>query len=215
MTIAQPATLRRGLYLVTREESDDERLLSIVAAALAGGAVAVQYRDKSGNAIRRERQARALAECCAQHAVPLIVNDDAALARAVGAAGVHLGEHDDAPRAARVSLGPGALIGVSCYDDIGRAGAAVGEGADYVAFGAFFPTPTKPHARRAHADLLARSAALGVPRVAIGGLTPDNAAPLVAAGADLVAVISAIWDASDPKAAARAFAVLFESTTRP
>ena len=209
-TNARPPRLRPGLYLVTREEPDDARVLAIVAAALAGGAVAVQYRDKSGDAGRRLAQARALVECCADHGAPLIVNDDAELARAAGAAGVHLGEHDAPLGAARALLGPGALIGVSCYDDGERAREAARAGADYVAFGSFFASPTKPGARRANTGLLVASADLGVPRVAIGGITAENAGPLVAAGADLVAVISAIWDAPDPKAAARAFAQLYE-----
>ena len=202
--------LRRGLYLVTREEPDSARLLAIVAAALAGGAVAVQYRDKSLDREFRRAQARELVACCAQHDVPLIVNDDPELAREVGAAGVHLGEHDASLERARALLGPDALIGVSCYDDVARAHAAARAGAGYVAFGAFHASPTKPGARRADPSLLAATAGLGLPRVAIGGINRDNAAPLVSAGADLVAVISAIWDAPDPKAEALAFARLFE-----
>ena len=211
MSTPSPPRLRRGLYLVTREEPDDGRLLAIVAAALAGGAVAVQYRDKSDDVARRLRQARALVAACAAHDAPLIVNDDPALAHAAAAAGVHLGEHDAPLGHARALLGPHALIGVSCYDDLDRARAAARAGADYVAFGAFHASPTKPAARRAGLGLLAGSAGLGVPRVAIGGINADNAAPLVAAGVELVAVISAIWDAPDPKAAARSIARLFES----
>jgi len=205
-----PIRLRRGLYLVTRDEPDSARLLAIVAAALAGGAVAVQYRDKSLDRALRLAQARALVDCCSQHGVPLIVNDDPELAREAGATGVHLGEHDATLAAARAVLGPNALIGVSCYDDAARAHAAARAGADYVAFGAFHASPTKPGARRADPSLFAATAGLGLPRVAIGGINRDNAAPLVSAGADLVAVISAIWDAPDPKAEALAFARLFE-----
>ena len=109
-------------------------------------------------------------------------------------------------------LGDDAIIGVSCYDDIGRARMLVAQGADYIAFGAFFPSPTKPHARRAGIDLLRDSASLGVPRVAIGGITPDNAGPVVAAGADLIAVISGVFDAPDPIAAARSCRSLFRTT---
>src|SRR6185312_14152545 len=114
-----------------------------------------------------------LKQLCDTHAVPLIVNDDVALAFAVGAAGVHLGRDDDDVAAARAALGAGAIIGVSCYDSLERARAAAAAGADYVAFGAFFPSPTKPQAVRASLDLLRQSATLGVPRVAIGGITPD------------------------------------------
>ncbi len=202
-------SLRRGPYLVTREESDDARLIAVVSAALSGGVVALQYRDKSADAARRLRQARALVALAANWGVPVIVNDDPELALAAGAAGVHLGEHDAGQGHARRLLGAEALIGVSCYDQLERARDAVRGGASYVAFGSFFASPTKPGARRASIALLEQSTGLGLPRVAIGGISRDNAAPLIAAGADLVAVISAIWDADDPEAEARALARLF------
>ena len=142
--------------------------------------------------------------------MPLIINDDAALAVATGADGVHLGEHDGAFATARALLGVGAIIGVSCYDDAVRARNAVALGADYVAFGAFFPSPTKPRARRAPIDLLRGSRAPGLLQVAIGGITPDNAPALIAAGADLVAVISGVFDSPDPLAAAIAYAACFD-----
>ena len=153
-----------------------------------------------------------LRDACKEAGVPLIINDDAALALELGADGVHLGEHDGDIGSARALLGDNAIIGVSCYDDIERARRLVAEGADYIAFGAFFPSPTKPHARRAGIGLLRGSASLGVPRVAIGGITPDNAGSLVAAGADLIAVISGIFDAPDPVIAARAYSSLFRNT---
>ena len=137
--------------------------------------------------------------------MPLIVNDDVALAAAIGAAGVHLGEEDGDIAAARAQLGAQAIIGASCYDAHARAERAVAAGASYVAFGAFFPTTSKVTTRRAKPALLAEAAALGVPRVAIGGITPDNMGPLVAAGADLVAVIGGVFEASDPVAAAQAY----------
>ena len=142
--------------------------------------------------------------------MPFIVNDDVRLAREVGADGVHLGEHDGDIAAARVLLGDDAIIGVSCYDDLQRARDAATAGADYIAFGAFFPSSTKPNARRASPDLLRNSATFGLPRVAIGGIAPDNARSLVAAGADLVAVISGVFDAPDSIAAARAYFSLFK-----
>ncbi len=203
--------MRRGLYLLTRETDDDAALAATVGAALEGGAVLVQYRDKSRDSARRARQARALVALCAARDVPLVVNDDIELAHAAGAAGVHVGR-DDAPLAlARAALGPGAIVGVSCYDALASAEDAVAAGASYVAFGSFFASPTKPGARRAPLALLAAARHLIVPKVAIGGITPDNAAALVAAGADLLAVSSAIFDARDPRAVAQRFASLYKT----
>lgn len=194
----------RGLYLITPDEPDTGHLLARVDAVLEHAAL-LQYRNKSASVELRRAQAEALLALCSGRGVRLIVNDDPALARAIGADGVHLGEDDGDARAARAILGPDALIGVSCYDDPDRARAAVATGASYIAFGAFFPSGTKPNARRASLDLLRDSAGLGLPRVAIGGITPDNARSVVAAGADLIAVISGVFDAPDPPAAARAY----------
>jgi thiamine-phosphate pyrophosphorylase len=201
----------RGLYLITPDEMDTTRLLARVGAVLDGAAL-LQYRNKSADAALRRTQAIALAALCRDAGVPLIVNDDAALAAECGAAGVHLGEHDGDPGPARARSGPAAIIGVSCYDDLDRARAAAAAGADYIAFGAFFPSATKPNARRATPALLRDSAGLGLPRVAIGGITPDNAPGLVAAGADMLAVIAGVFDAPDPVAAARAYRACFEPT---
>lgn len=198
-----------GLYAITDGPRAD--LLAAVAQALAGGVRLLQYRDKSADAERRHAEAIALLQLCRGHGVPLIINDDIALARAVGADGVHLGREDDDPASARAALGEHAIIGVSCYDSLQRAQAAARAGASYVAFGAFFPSPTKPLAPRAPLELLRQSAALGVPRVAIGGITPDNGASLVEAGADYLAVISAVFAAADVRAAARRFADLYPS----
>jgi thiamine-phosphate pyrophosphorylase len=202
----------RGLYPITPDEPDTARLLARVGAVIEGAAL-LQYRNKSADAALRRTQAMALASLCREARVPLIVNDDAVLAAECGAAGVHLGEHDGDPGRARARLGPAAIIGVSCYDDLDRARAAAAAGADYIAFGAFFPSSTKPNARRATAALLRDSAGLGLPRVAIGGITPDNGRGLVAAGADLLAVIAGVFDAPDPVAAARAYRACFEETT--
>ena len=201
--------LRRGLYLVTPDESDGERLLARVRPLLADAAC-LQYRNKAADADLRLRQARALRALCAQSGVPLIINDDVALAAAVDADGVHLGEHDADIGDARARLGATAIIGVSCYDVLARAQRAAAAGADYVAFGAFFASPTKPGARHATPELLRQAAALGLPRVAIGGITPENAGIVVAAGADLIAVISGVFDAPDPVAAARTCRALFD-----
>ena len=206
------STVRRppfkGLYLVTPDETDTARLLARVLPLLPY-ARCLQYRNKAASASTRREQATALLSACLEAGVPLVVNDDVALAADIGADGVHLGEHDGGLPAARAILGEAALIGTSCYDDLTRAERAAADGADYIAFGAFFPSPTKPNARRATPRLLRDAARFGLPRVAIGGITPDNAAPLVAAGADLIAVISGVFDAPDPVAAARACAALF------
>lgn len=201
-----------GLYAITDGPRPD--LLTAVGAALVGGARVVQYRDKTTDPTRRLAEARALARLCDAHAVPLIVNDDVELAQASGAAGVHLGEDDGDYAAARERLGAGAIIGVSCYDSLDRARHFAAVGADYLAFGAFHPSPTKPAARKATPDLLRAARELGRPLVAIGGLTPDNAAPLIDAGADAVAAISAVFAAADIRRAARRFADLFSFPTR-
>ena len=198
-----------GVYLLTRAGSDSAALCAGVAAALRGGARIVQYRDKSGDAERQREQAMALRALTRAYNALLIVNDDVALAAAVGADGVHLGEHDGDLAAARAALGAGAIIGASCYNDLARAEAAARAGADYLAFGAFFASTTKPGARRADPALLGAAAKLLLPRVAIGGIDAHNARPLIAAGADAVAVLGAIWDADDRESAARELSQLF------
>jgi thiamine-phosphate pyrophosphorylase len=198
----------RGLYLVTPDEPDTGRLLARVAPLLPH-ATWLQYRNKTASAALRDEQAARLQALCAAAGVPLIVNDSPALAAAVGAAGVHLGEGDAAIRAARDVLGHAAIVGASCYDDAGRARDAAAAGADYLAFGALFPSATKPNARRATPELLRAATVHGLPLVAIGGITPDNAAIAIAAGADLVAVVGGVFDAPDPVGAARALQALF------
>ncbi|MHB8448784.1 MAG: thiamine phosphate synthase, partial [Rudaea sp.] len=190
-----------GLYAITDGPRID--LLNACAAALAGGAALIQYRDKSTDRLRRRDEALELAGLCARHLVPLIINDDVDLAAEVGSAGVHLGADDTDIVAARTRLGGHAIIGVSCYGSLERARTAIAAGADYLAFGAFFPSPTKPHARRATADLLRAARPLGKPLVAIGGITPDNAQPLIDAGAAFVAAISGVFAAADVGSAAR------------
>ncbi|OAX58068.1 thiamine phosphate synthase [Xanthomonas graminis] len=204
------ASAPRGVYLITPDEADGERLLARVAPLLGHGPTWLQYRNKRADAAQRLAQATALQALCAQAGVPLIVNDDVALAQAVGAAGVHLGEDDGDLAAARAALGADALIGASCYDDLALARTAAAAGASYVAFGAFFATRSKLTTRRADPGLLHDAAALGVPRVAIGGVTPDNGGALVAAGADLLAVISGVFDAEDPRAALAAYRACFD-----
>jgi len=200
-----------GLYAITPEEPDTEKLCGLVRAALAGGAAVVQYRNKGAAARRRREQAGALAELCRGQGAPFIVNDDIELAREVGAQGAHLGGEDGDLAAARARLGPGMLLGASCYDRLDLAVAAKAAGADYVAFGSVFPSPTKPAAVRAPLALFFEARrTVRLPLVAIGGITVENAAAVISAGADALAVISALFDAPDVTARARAFKRLFE-----
>jgi thiamine-phosphate pyrophosphorylase len=202
----------RGLYLITDDRrSGPDALLAAVAAALRGGARVVQYRDKGTDTARRLAEARALAGLCRAHQVPLLINDDVELAISVGADGVHLGRDDADLPSARARLPAGSLIGVSCYNRLELARDAAARGADYIAFGSFFPSPTKPQAVRADPGLLRRARReLRLPTVAIGGISPENGAALVRAGADMLAVISAVFAAPDVTAAAQAFARCFD-----
>lgn len=203
--------LQRGLYLITPDEPDPLRMLERIGPVLPYVAC-LQLRSKvMGDTALRDAGA-GLREACNAARVTFIVNDDAHLARELGADGVHLGEHDGAIADARALLGNDAIIGISCYDDAARAHAAVASGADYVAFGACFPSPTKPAARCADLGLFREFASLNVPRVAIGGITPDNARSVIAAGADLIAVISGVFDAADPVTAVRAYLSCFEDS---
>lgn len=190
---------RRGLYAVTPDCDDDDRLLGLAGAVLAGGAAMLQYRGKRDDPARRRTRALALRGLCRAHGALFIVNDDVDLAQVCGADGVHLGAGDGDLRQARAALGPHAIVGASCYADLDRARRARDAGASYVAFGAFFPSPTKPDAARADPTLLRDAAALGLPRVAIGGIRLDNALPLLQAGAELLAVISDVFDSPDPR----------------
>ena len=204
--------LPRGLYLLTPDEHDGERLLARTLPLLPL-ASCVQLRAKGLDRQVLMAAGQRLRSACREADVAFLVNDDPGLARELDADGVHLGEDDASVDDARRLLGDAAIIGVSCYDDLARARRLASEGADYLAFGAFFPSPTKPHARRASPQLLRDSAVLGLPRVAIGGITPENGGPLVAAGADLLAVISGVFDAADPAAAARAYLSCFKDPT--
>lgn len=200
-----------GLYAVTPDRADTDAMTECVAAALAGGAATVQYRNKPASPALRLRQALALRALCTARGATFIVNDDVDLAQAVDADGVHLGRDDAAIATARSRLRSSALVGVSCYDSLARAEAAVDAGADYIAFGSFFPSNTKPHAARAGVALLsAAKLRWKIPIVAIGGITPANAETLIDAGADAVAVVGALFDTEDVAAAARSFVVLFD-----
>jgi thiamine-phosphate pyrophosphorylase len=206
----------RGLYALTPDLADTDVLAARVGAALRGGAAAVQYRNKTAPASLRREQAAALAALCRAAGVPLIVNDDVELALAVDAAGAHLGAGDGDLAAARARLGPGRLLGASCYNRLELARAAAAAGADHVAFGAAFASPTKPAALHAPLELYrAARAALGVPIVAIGGITVGNAPALVAAGVDAVAVITALFEADDVARRAGEFRALFTRIESP
>ena len=201
----------RGLYAITDSALLAGRLVPAVEAAIAGGARVVQYRDKSADGLRRAQEARALLQACRTHGVPFLINDDVELALAVGADGVHLGRGDAALLSARARLGATALIGATCHGSLEFAEEAWRHGASYLAFGAMHPSATKPGASSATLQTLAAARRFGLPLVAIGGITADNAAPVIAAGADCVAVISDLWTASDITARARAISDLFES----
>ena len=198
----------QGLYALT-----PDRCLSLpesVEKAIAGGACMIQYRDKTATATEREERAKALLALCRSRNTPLIINDDLDLALALDADGVHLGENDCSIAEARERF-PGGLIGASCYNDFARAQAAIRSGASYVVFGSFYASLTRPDAVTAQPDLLMRARReLSVPVCAIGGINADNAAPLIQAGADLLAVCSGIFAQPDITSATRAIALQFQ-----
>jgi thiamine-phosphate pyrophosphorylase len=195
-----------GLYALTPDLLDTDELVARVRAAIAGGAAAIQYRNKIASPPLQRAQALALRDLCAGSGVTFIVNDDVNLAYAVDADGVHLGRDDSPIASARRRLGQAAIIGASCYDSLERAAQAVDAGADYVAFGSFFASAVKPNAVRAEPSVLsAAKARWSVAVVAVGGITPEHAVALIAAGADALAVLTAVFDAPDITAAAKAF----------
>ncbi len=200
-----------GLYAITPDEPDTAKLMQQVAQALRGGAGVLQYRNKLADASLRLKQASDLRDMTRESGALFIVNDDVRLALQVSADGVHLGAEDGDIAAARVILGRDKLIGASCYNRVPLAVEAVRQGADYVAFGAFFPSSVKPGAVAAEVALLQGVRhELKVPVVAIGGITVVNGGQLVKAGADALAVISALWQAADIEQAAKEFSQLFE-----
>jgi len=203
-----------GLYAITDPAlAAESSLQGQVKDALEGGARIIQYRDKGSDESRRRAEAEQLLTLCKSHEALFIINDDLALALAVGANGIHVGREDSAVEAARRHLGPDAIIGVSCYNELERARQAQAAGADYIAFGRFFPSSTKPQAVQAEIGLLQQAKReLKIPMVAIGGITPENGAPLVQAGADMLAVIQGVFAQPDIRQACQEFAKLFEDT---
>lgn len=200
----------QGLYVITSDGLTDNALLAAVAAAIQGGAVLVQYRDKQRTLSAKRVLGRGLCELCHQLRVPLIVNDDIALAGDVGADGVHLGRDDAGISDARVALGPSAIVGMSCYNSLDLARHAQSMGASYAAFGRFHASSTKPLASHAKLETLQRAKAeLSIPLAVIGGITPANGAPLVAAGAAFLCAIEGVIGQPNPEQAARAYDALF------
>jgi thiamine-phosphate pyrophosphorylase len=200
----------RGLYIVTPDWDDSRKLHEVTEMALRGGAALVQYRHKTAGATLRREQAESLLALCRRYQRPFIVNDHVELCLALDADGVHVGGTDAAVAEVRAALGPDKLLGASCYGDLQLARAAQQAGASYVAFGGFYPSRVKKYPVTTTLDIVPRSKAeVGLPSVVIGGMTPENAAPLVAAGADMVAAISSVYLAPDPEQAARTFAALF------
>ncbi|WP_456412104.1 thiamine phosphate synthase [Thiolapillus sp.] len=200
-----------GLYAITMDGIQGKALLAQARAALEGGCRILQYRDKSGDAQRRREEALALLALCHEYRAVLIINDDLALCRQCNAHGVHLGRDDMPVAAARKILGRDKIIGVSCYDDLQRGHQAAGQGADYLAFGAIYPSATKPAAANASLALLRRAkSALDPPIVAIGGITPENAGQVIQAGADMVAMIQGLFGQEDIRHAARKTTRLFK-----
>ncbi|MBS99293.1 MAG: thiamine phosphate synthase [Oceanospirillaceae bacterium] len=204
-----------GVYAITDAKlmPTTDQLLTQVELALRGGVRLVQYRDKSDDRVKRYAQAQALNALCQHYSIPLLINDDIELARLVSAAGVHLGQSDGTLAEARSALGEDALIGITCHDQIQLARAAVAGGANYVAFGAFFPSSTKPSAIRAPLSLLsAARAELNCPIVAIGGISVDNASQVISAGADMIAVVNALFAPGETESRAHSLSRLFSES---
>jgi thiamine-phosphate pyrophosphorylase len=205
----------KGLYIVTPDWDDTQRLLQATEAALRGGAALVQYRHKTADAALRQEQAQALLALCRRYRRALIINDHVELCMELGADGVHVGGTDAAVAQVRAALGPDKILGASCYGSMELAHAAHQAGASYVAFGGFYPSRVKKYAVTTSPEIIAQAkAAVPLPSVVIGGMTHANAVPLLAHGADMVAVISSVYMTDDPEAAARTFAGLFSDQPR-
>ena len=205
-----PAKLR-GLYAITDENLIPETTFAAtIEKALSGGTAIIQYRDKSGSETKRLQQASALRSLCNEYRASLIINDDIALAKAVAADGVHLGEDDISIEQARLILGKNAIIGISCYNQLQLGARAQAAGADYVAFGAVFTSPTKPHARSASCELISEAKSqLDIPVCAIGGIDKSNVESVIEAGADMTALISGLFTEPDIRLTAEHISRLF------
>ena len=197
----------RGLYAITDcDNLSTQELLSVTEEILMAGVAALQYREKSGDHDKRKYEADRLRKLCGKHDCLFIINDDVQLAKQTGSDGIHLGSEDCDCKTARDELGPGAIICVSCYDSLEAAQDAVAEGADYVAFGSFYPTVSKQKTALAEPEIIIRAKErIAVPIVAIGGITPANCRVLVECGADMLAAISSIYQAEDPYSTVKEF----------
>ena len=202
----------RGLYLVTPNWDDTDKLLELTEQALEEGIALLQYRHKNAAAALRHEQAGALLALCRKYGCPLVINDFVELCQDLDADGVHVGGTDASVARVRAELGPDRIVGASCYGDLALAQAAQLAGASYLAFGGFYPSLVKQYPVTTEpAIVIAAKAGMALPLVVIGGMTPGNAAPLVARGADMVAAISSVYLAPDVAAAVRCFNELFES----
>ncbi len=201
-----------GLYLVTPDWDDTERLIKVTEQALLGGAAIVQYRHKFADAILRYEQASALLELCRLFEVPFIINDHVELCLTLDADGLHVGGADISVAHARAAVGSEKIVGASCYGDLSLAHTAHAAGASYVAFGGFYPSRVKKYPVTTDFDIVSTAcAAIALPNVVIGGMTVENCQPLIVAGANMVAAISSVYLAIDPQAAAREFVSLFNA----
>jgi thiamine-phosphate pyrophosphorylase len=202
----------KGLYIVTPDWDDTDKLLHVTEQALQGGAALLQYRHKSADAALRQQQAEALLALCRRYQRPFIINDYVDLCLALDADGIHVGGTDASVAEVRAMVGADKIVGASCYGDLELAHAAYRAGASYVAFGGFYPSRVKKYPVTTPPDIVTRAKAeIALPNVVIGGMTQENAIPLIAAGADMVAAISSVYLADDPTAAARSFVALFEN----
>ena len=200
--------MKSNLYAITDSQLlPGDKLFYAVADALKGGCKLVQYRDKSSDHARRVFEAKSLLNLCNQHQAQLLINDDVELAQEVSAQGVHLGQGDTNPVAARLILGSSAIIGVTCHDSLDLAQQAIKDSANYIAFGRFFPSNTKPDARPAPISLISEARAQfgKIPIAVIGGITLDNGKQLLDAGADMLAVCHSLFSADDISAQAKKF----------
>jgi len=203
----------KGLYAITPDSADLNTLIQKTQWAIEGGAFMVQYRSKILNRDVKMQQCAAILRLCREYEIPCIVNDDVDMCRILEADGVHLGEKDDNIAEVRHILGENAIIGSSCYDQLDRAKSAQKEGASYVAFGAMFPTSTKPNAPRATLALLKEAKReIQIPIVAIGGITVNNAHDVIKTGIDAIAVITSLYEAKIIKETAETFAKMFHET---
>jgi len=200
----------KGLYAITPDSADLNTLIQKTKSAIEGGAFMVQYRSKIQDRDVKMQQCAAILRLCREYEIPCIVNDDVDMCRILEADGVHLGEKDDNIAEVRHILGEDAIIGSSCYDQLDRAKSAQKEGASYVAFGAMFPTSTKPNAPRATLALLKEAKReIQIPIVAIGGITVNNAHDVIKTGIDAIAVINSLYEAKSIKETAETFVKMF------